>query len=62
MKILNTLESYKSFENLFFDEKDDLLSRLDNFLKNETLYQKTGMPYTFGLIKLLNSQECQFRT
>ena len=44
------LETFKTFDNLFFDEKRDLLKRIDNFENNKQLYEKTGMPYAFGLM------------
>lgn len=42
--------SNKSFDNVFFDKKDDLISRLDYFLNNEDSYRKLGIPYTLGLL------------
>jgi SpoVK/Ycf46/Vps4 family AAA+-type ATPase len=44
------LETFKTFDNLFFDKKSELLSRIDNFNANKDIYEKTGMPYTFGIM------------
>lgn len=40
----------KTFESMFFDEKDSLISYLDYFMNNEYTYRKLGKPYTFGIL------------
>lgn len=47
----NTLpfKSYKTFENMFFDEKEDLIHRL-NMFRNRDVYQRLGLPHTLGLL------------
>jgi hypothetical protein len=39
----------KTFDNLFFDGKDELLKRLDSFVKREK-YNVLGLPETLGLL------------
>jgi len=43
-------ESGKSFDNVFFPQKDDLMKRLDFFRDNKTWYKSRGIPYTMGLM------------
>jgi len=43
-------ESGKSFTNLFYPQKDDLVKRLDFFAENKDWYKKRGIPYTMGLL------------
>ena len=42
--------SNKNFNNIFFEQKDQLVRRIDYFINNESEYQKLGIPYTFGLL------------
>lgn len=42
--------SNKNFNNIFFEQKEKLVRRIDYFLNNEYEYQKLGIPYTFGLL------------
>lgn len=42
--------STKTFDNMFFAQKDDLLSRIDYFMENRDTYNKVGMPYTLGFL------------
>jgi len=42
-------ESSKTFENLFFDGKKDIIKRIDFFLNNKDYYYKWGIPYTLGI-------------
>jgi len=42
--------SSKTFDNLFFDGKDHIISRLDNYIKNEQKYKKLGIPHTLGFL------------
>jgi len=43
-------ESSKSFQNVFFKEKDKIVSRVKFFLENESWYAARGVPYTLGLL------------
>jgi len=42
-------ETTRSFDNLFFNEKDVLLKKLNFFLENKEWYYKKGVPYTLGI-------------
>jgi hypothetical protein len=46
----NILTSFKSFNNIFFTDKDILLKKLNHFLNNEEWYQKKGIPYNIGFL------------
>jgi len=39
----------RTFNNLFFNEKETLLKKLDFFLNNKDWYYKKGVPYTLGI-------------
>ena len=39
----------RSFDNLFFNDKEQLLKKLDFFLNNKDWYYKKGVPYTLGI-------------
>ena len=43
-------ESGKSFSNVFYPEKDDVVKRLDFFSQNKEWYKKRGIPYTMGFL------------
>ena len=43
-------ESGKSFDNIFFPEKDDILRRINFFNKNKKWYKERGIPYTMGFL------------
>merc|ERR1711936_1177017 len=43
-------ESGKTFSNVFYPEKDDIVSRLDFFTKNKAWYKQRGIPYTMGFL------------
>jgi hypothetical protein len=43
-------DTSKTFDNLFFEAKDELLKRLDYFMNNEDKYRHLGMPHTLGLL------------
>jgi SpoVK/Ycf46/Vps4 family AAA+-type ATPase len=43
-------ESGKSFDNVFFPEKNDILKRLDFFANNKSWYKTRGIPYTMGFL------------
>jgi chaperone BCS1 len=42
-------KSYKTFDNMFFDEKEELLHRL-NMFRNCDMYKRLGLPHTLGLL------------
>ncbi len=42
--------TYKTFDSLFFDEKDQLLQRLQSFKDKEGLSKRLGLPSTLGLL------------
>jgi ATP-dependent 26S proteasome regulatory subunit len=46
----NIMVSHKKFDNTFFEEKENLLKKLNYFLNNEELYKKRGVPYNFGIL------------
>tara|TARA_B100000902_G_scaffold399646_1_gene471558 strand:- start:3868 stop:5514 length:1647 start_codon:yes stop_codon:yes gene_type:complete len=53
-EIKNTWEecefnSTRNFNNMFFDQKKNLLDKLNFFEKNRTWYEYEGHPYTFGI-------------
>lgn len=43
-------ETHKSFGNLFFSQKKELIERIEYFKKCKYMYERTGMPYTFGML------------
>jgi len=43
-------ESGKSFSNVFYPEKEDILKRIDFFTNNKAWYKKRGIPYTMGFM------------
>ena len=47
---VNKFESGKSFSNVFFPEKADIVKRLDFFSQNKDWYKKRGIPYTMGFL------------
>lgn len=42
--------SNKTFENVFFKDKETLMTRLDFFENKSHLYKKLGIPHTFGIL------------
>lgn len=44
------LQNDRSFENIFFDQKEEVKNRLDFFINNREWYKKKGIPYTLGLM------------
>ena len=42
--------SAKTFDNLFFEGKDHIISRLNNYIENESKYKKLGIPHTLGFL------------
>ena len=43
-------KSNKNFNNLFFEDKDKLLNKINFFSYNENYYNKNGIPYTLGIL------------
>lgn len=41
--------STKTFDNLFFNEKPNLMKKIDFFLNNRDWYYNKGIPYTLGI-------------
>jgi hypothetical protein len=48
--IITPFKTNKTFDKLFFPEKDLLLKRLENFVNGKVFYEKAGIPYMFGLL------------
>lgn len=42
-------ETTRTFNNLFFPEKEDILTKIDFFLNNKDYYYEKGLPYTLGI-------------
>lgn len=40
----------KSFDNIFFEQKDELINRIEYFKNNKKEYERLGIPYTLGLL------------
>jgi len=40
----------RRFNNLFFDQKDDLLKKVNNFIAGREWYNERGIPYTLGIL------------
>ena len=43
-------ESGKSFANVFYPEKEDIVKRINFFTNNKAWYKKQGIPYTMGFM------------
>ena len=41
--------STRNFDNLFFDDKEELIKKIDFFENNKEWYEKEGHPYTLGI-------------
>lgn len=41
--------SARTFNNIFFNEKTQLIKSLDNFLNNKKWYESKGIPYSLGI-------------
>tara|TARA_B100000424_G_scaffold270733_1_gene270931 strand:+ start:3608 stop:5167 length:1560 start_codon:yes stop_codon:yes gene_type:complete len=41
--------STRKFENLYFDEKNDLINKINFFINNKDWYEREGHPYTLGI-------------
>jgi hypothetical protein len=44
------MRTYKTFDNIFFQDKPALLIRLNKFLSDKESYIRKGMPHNFGLL------------
>lgn len=44
-----TFTSVRSFANIFFDGKSEVLQKLDYFLQNKDWYNSKGIPYSLGI-------------
>jgi len=42
-------ETSRSFHNIFFDGKEEVINKIDFFLKNRQWYYSKGIPYTLGI-------------
>jgi DNA replication protein DnaC len=45
----NLFESTRKFNNIFFNDKKDVISKLDFFLNNKDWYFNKGIPYSIGI-------------
>jgi SpoVK/Ycf46/Vps4 family AAA+-type ATPase len=43
-------ESNKTFDNMFFEQKEELMQKLMFFQNNKDQYRRLGIPYTFGIL------------
>jgi hypothetical protein len=43
-------DTTKSFDNMFFDEKEKLIKKLDWFINKKSEYKRLGIPYTLGIL------------
>ena len=41
-------ESVKTFDNIFFPEKNEIVEKINFFLNNKDWYKRNGVPYTLG--------------
>jgi ATP-dependent Zn protease len=46
----NILTTFKTFDNIFFKDKEILMKKLNYFLNNEDKYKKKGIPYNIGFL------------
>merc|ERR1712079_205118 len=45
-----TFSSGKTFKNIFFPQKKELIEKIQFFMDNESWYLEHGIPYMFGLL------------
>jgi len=45
----DVFDSARTFQNMFFDGKQQLVSHIDYFLKNRSWYYEKGIPYSLGI-------------
>ncbi len=48
--LVSRFESGKTFSNIFYPEKEDILKRINFFSENKAWYKKRGIPYTMGFL------------
>jgi len=41
--------STRTFDNMFFEDKENVINKIDFFLKNKEWYKKYGVPHTLGI-------------
>lgn len=46
----HVLKTFKTFDNIFFKDKQPLLNKINYFLNNEEVYKRKGIPYNLGLL------------
>lgn len=46
----NEFKTNRNFDNLFFDQKNELLYKVDKFLEGKEWYDERGIPYTLGIL------------
>lgn len=44
------LKTFKTFDNIYFKDKQLLLNKINYFLNNEDVYKRKGIPYNLGLL------------
>ena len=42
-------ESTRTFKNIFFDGKQDIINKIDYFISNKNWYYEKGIPYSLGI-------------
>jgi len=45
----DNFESARTFDNIFFDGKKEIISKIDFFLRNKDWYYRKGIPYSLGI-------------
>jgi hypothetical protein len=45
----HTFDSARTFNNMFFDGKKELIAKIDHFLKSRDWYYEKGIPYSLGI-------------
>lgn len=45
----DVFDSARTFQNMFFDGKQELVAHIDYFLKNKEWYYEKGIPYSLGI-------------
>lgn len=47
---VNELDTTRNLSHVFFEEKDNVIKQIDNFVKERKLYEKIGKPYQLGIL------------
>lgn len=50
MNVARDFKSFKTFDNLFFEEKDNLIKLINRFQTKYEDYKRIGKPYTLGIL------------